>query len=240
MVALPTLGITGGLIGNRLHLILKNDYRPYPGLTIAIVAQPGTAKTPSLKAAARPVDILQDWERAAHAKRLAEYEAELAAWKTMGKQAGEPEPVRPQMRHYFSTDLTVEALGSILAASPGSASSAMSSAAGSPQWISTRAEGLDRQQFLSLWSAQAWKIDRKRATPSISAIRGLHRRRHPDRPCRGAARCGRAPGWVRRAHPARVPMSGMADEAPRGQPRRVLALFQALDRLDHLQETPES
>jgi hypothetical protein len=48
MVAVPLLGLAGALIGNRLHLVLKNSWREYPTLYLAIVARPGAAKTPAL------------------------------------------------------------------------------------------------------------------------------------------------------------------------------------------------
>lgn len=246
MVAIPTLGITGGLVGNRLHLILKNDFRQYPALTTAIVAQPGTAKTPSLEAAARPVHILQDWERAAHATRLDEYETKRAAWKETGKQAGEPEPTRPQMRDYFSNDLTVEALADILGRVPG-ISVVRDELSG---WVAAMDQykggrGSDRQQFLSLWSSQSWKIDRKKADsiyirhPVASIVGGIQT--GLVRVLHDAA--GRRDGFIERILP-NVPnvAPGLWSEesATLGQLQDAVALFQALDQaLDHLQEAPD-
>ena len=63
MVAVPLLGLVAGLIGNRLHLVLKNDYREWLTLYVAIVAPPGSLKTPAINRAKAALGILQDRAR---------------------------------------------------------------------------------------------------------------------------------------------------------------------------------
>ena len=59
MVAVPLLGLAGALIGDRLYLALKADYVERLSLYLAVVADPGAAKTPALKKARYPLDVLQ-------------------------------------------------------------------------------------------------------------------------------------------------------------------------------------
>jgi hypothetical protein len=199
-----------------------------------------------LEAAARPVHILQDWERTAHTKRLAEYETEFTAWKATGKQGGEPEPIRPRMRHYYSSDLTVEALAGILGHDPG-ISVVRDELSG---WVTSMdqykgGKGSDRQQFLSLWSSQSWKIDRKHADsiyirhPVASIVGGIQ----TDLVGVLHDSAGRRDGFVERILPNVpdvAPGPWSEESATLGQLQDAVALFQALDQaLDRLQEAPD-
>jgi hypothetical protein len=106
-------------------------------------------------------------------------------------------------------------------------------------------KGSDRQQFLSLWSSQAWKIDRKHAD-SIYI-------RHPVASIVGSIQtdlvgvlhdeAGRRDGFVERILPdvPDVTPSPWSEEAATlGQLQDVVALFQALDQaLDRLQASPD-
>lgn len=162
MVAVPLLGLAGALVGNRLHLVLKPSWRAYPTLYLAVVAPPGSAKSPALDLARWPLDALQKDAHDRYSEQLAEYDAEHARWKAKGKKQGEPEPAKPRLRHYFSTDLTVEALAGMLGHNPGVAvirDEISGWVAAMDQYRSGK--GSDRQQYLSLWSGQTLKVDRK-------------------------------------------------------------------------------
>jgi hypothetical protein len=237
LVAVPLLGLTGALMGNRLHLVLKNSWREYPSLYLAIVARPGAAKTPALGLAKWPLDALQKDAHDRYMEELTAYETERAAWKGEGQKRGEPEPVKPRLRHYFSTDLTVEALAGMLAGAPGVAV-IRDEISG---WVAAMdqykgGKGSDRQQYLSLWSAQTLKVDRKGGgslyvpEPVACVVGGIQ----PDLAGTLHDAAQRRDGFVERilpvvpdVEPARWPDAAPTTELYRG----VLAVFQALDTL---------
>jgi hypothetical protein len=236
MVAVPLLGLAGALIGNRLHLVLKNSWREYLTLYLAIVARPGAAKTPALGLAQWPLDALQKAAYERYTERMAVYDDELEAWR-QSKNLEKPE--KPQLRHYFSTDLTVEALAGMLAGAPGVAI-IRDEISG---WVAAMdqykgGKGSDRQQFLSLWSAQTLKVDRKGSggsvyvpKPVVCVVGGIQ----PDLvgTLHDAAR--RRDGFVERVLPLvpDVEPALWTDAAPSTELYRdVQAVFEALDRLE--------
>jgi Protein of unknown function (DUF3987) len=116
MVAVPMLGFAGSTIGNRLHLSLKDSYREFPTLYLAIIAPPGSAKTPALNLAQWPLDALQNEAEQVHWERRTRYEDDLDAWRQ--SKNGE-RPSKPYLRDYFSSNLTLEALVDMLDRAPG-------------------------------------------------------------------------------------------------------------------------
>jgi hypothetical protein len=237
MVAMPLLGFAGALIGNRAHLIVKNSWREFPTLYVAIVAPPGSAKTPALDLAKWPLAALQKVAHEMYRTQLATYEAAMETWRATGQKEGEPKPVPPELRHYFSTDLTVEALAGMLSRSPGVAV-ARDELTG---WIAAMdqykgGKGSDRQQFLSLWSSQTLKVDRKGGgsvyvqAPVACVVGGIQ----PDLAGDLLDAAQRRDGFVERVCPY-VPDVGPAlwtEEAPSaGQYLDLVAVFQTLDRL---------
>ena len=97
MVAGPMLALAGGLIGNRLNIELKSSWSEYPTLFLAVVAPPGSAKTPALNAAQWPVDALQDAAEKAYRAAREQFEADVEAWKQNG--SGDKRK-RQRLRHY--------------------------------------------------------------------------------------------------------------------------------------------
>jgi putative DNA primase/helicase len=163
MVADPMMGFAGSVIGNRLHLILKNSYREFPTFYIAIVAPPGSAKTPALNLAQWPLDALQNDAEQVYRERKARYEDDLDAWR---QTKDHDKPMKPQLRDYFSSNLTLEALIGMFDRAPGVAI-IRDEILG---WVSSMdqyraGKGSDRQEYLALWSAKTIKLDRKGAEP---------------------------------------------------------------------------
>lgn len=166
MVAVPLLGAAGALLGNRFSLSLKLSYREYPSLYLAIIAPPGTAKSPALKLAVWALDVLQRRSMERYREELAGFEADVERWKGRKPEDRGEKPTRPVLRHYFSSNLTLEALVGMLERSPGVAiirDEILS-------WIRSMdqyrgGKGSDRQEFLSLWASQTIKADRKGAEP---------------------------------------------------------------------------
>jgi hypothetical protein len=184
MVAVPMLAYVGSLIGDRMHIVVKDGYSEYPIVYTFIVASPGAAKTPALAKAQWPLDALQDDEMKRHRAAFAQYEADYAAWKSTKPKERGPEPQQPRLRSYLSTNLTIEWLIGELEHSPGisiSSDEILSWFKGMNKYQNGR--GSDRQEFLSLWSGRTIKCDRKgggttyRRFPVASVVGGIQ----PDR-----------------------------------------------------------
>lgn len=237
MVAVPMLGFAGALIGNRLRLVLKASYHEYLSLYLAIVAPPGTAKSPALKLAQSPLDVLQRRAMKAYRERLAAYEADLERWKAQKPDERGEKPRPPVLRHYYSTNLTIEALVGMLEHSPGVAivrDEVLSWVRSMDQYRGGK--GSDRQEYLSLWSSATVKSDRKgggtiyRPFPVACVVGGIQ----PDFAADLHDEAQRRDGFVERLLPLVLPLGATRwteetiDPALAGD---VLAVFEALDRL---------
>jgi hypothetical protein len=166
MVAVPMLGFAGSVIGNRLHLILKNSYREFPTLYLAIIAPPGSAKTPALGLAQWPLDALQTEEERSFREHKARFDDDLETWRQGKESERGPKPLKPRLRDYFSSNLTLEALIDMFDRSPGVAI-IRDEILG---WVQSMdqyrgGKGSDRQEYLALWSAKTIKLDRKGVEP---------------------------------------------------------------------------
>lgn len=162
MIAMPLLAFFGSMIGNRLYIQLKRGYRQYGMLYLAIVADVGAAKSPALSAAQWPVDILQKEAHALYKAALADFERDTEAWKAKDQAVRREKPVRPKLKHYFSTNLTLEALVSILETTPGIAiirDEVVSFIKSMDQYRAGK--GSDRQEYLSLHAGTPIKADRR-------------------------------------------------------------------------------
>ncbi len=98
MIAMPLLAFFGSTIGNRLYIQLKRGYRQYPTLYLAIVADVGAAKSPSLSAAQWPLNVLQKEKHAIYKTALTEFERDTEGWKARDPAVRGDKPVRPKLR----------------------------------------------------------------------------------------------------------------------------------------------
>ncbi len=161
MVAAPLLGFAAGAIGNTRAVLVKPGWIERANLWLAIIGEPGSAKSPAMSYARQPLDALQHdaWER---------YQGELTLWEeaTAAAKASkgntDPLPDRPVLDHFFSTDATTEALASILSTSPGVAVVRDELVGWVKSHDAYRQAG-DRQNYLSLWAGSPLKVDRKSA-----------------------------------------------------------------------------
>jgi putative DNA primase/helicase len=166
MVAVPLLTFAGATIGNSLCIELKPGYWQRPILYTAVVAVPGSAKSPALDAARFPLDVLQREAIEAYKQALQEYERELEGWQASPKETRGEKPEKPLLEHYFTTDATLEALAAILEGSAGVVL-CRDEIVG---WVKScdayrGGRGGDRQQWLSLWAGAPLKVDRKKGEP---------------------------------------------------------------------------
>lgn len=87
MVAVPFLAYAGAAIGDRFAIELKRGFRQWAVLWVALVAPPGSAKTPASEAARMPLEALQNEAGERYQKEQEVYEMELAEYEAQ-KRAG--------------------------------------------------------------------------------------------------------------------------------------------------------
>jgi len=197
LVAVPLLVFAGATIGNRVRIRLKPGFEQRPILYAAVVAPPGSAKSPALDAARTPLDNLQ---RAA----LETFKEDLAAWEQAvieAKKAKRPLPSRPELQQFFTTDATLEALAPMAAGSPGVAmvrDELVSWVKSCDAYRSGR--GGDRQAWLSGWAGAPLKVDRKSADPIYVPypVIGVTGGIQPDMLSELSDEAGRRDGFVER------------------------------------------
>lgn len=169
MVEIPLLFMAGGAIGNRLRITIKRGYNAFPTLYGAMVADPGSAKTASILAAQWALHELQKEAFETYERQRAQYEADLEEWTSKPKADRGPKPIKPQMEHLYSTDLTTEALVTVLQRSQGITiirDELLS-------WVTSLdayrgGKGSDKQLYLQLWSGTPIKSDRAGREPIVA------------------------------------------------------------------------
>ena len=154
MVAIPLLMNAAATIGNRASLELKPGYILFPTLWGVVVAPPGSAKTPAQMAASQPMVTLQREAKQLYDEQLANWEAETAEWESTDRADRDAKPERPVMEHFFTTDATIEALGSIVDTNPGVVLQ-RDEIVGWVTGIDAYRKGGERQQHLSMWAGTA-------------------------------------------------------------------------------------
>lgn len=110
-VAVPLLTYAAGVIGNLVRLRLKPGFELYPVLWTAVVMPPGSGKSPADAAARRPLEVLQKEALATYRAEKATYEDALNRWTAAkDKESRGPKPRPPRLEHFFSSDITTEAI----------------------------------------------------------------------------------------------------------------------------------
>ena len=168
LVAVPLLAIAAGVIGASVTLRITGQWEELPVLWVAVVGEPGSAKSPALQAAQRPLMVLQ-------AKAHADWVQEMERYGGLVSEAratkSKPPPPPPDPEHFFTTDVTIEALARILGSprstTPGLVVVVDELAAWVLSFDRYNAQG-ERQRWLSLWAGMPVKVDR--ATRDTSFI----------------------------------------------------------------------
>lgn len=217
MVAVPMLVFAGSAVGNAVQLQLKHGWTLRPTVWAGVVAAPGEKKSPSLAAAQRPLNELQQRLHVAWKTEMASHEADVADWVDAPKDERGEKPQPPEMDHLFTTDVTVEKLVQMVAQGPGVAIirdelsgfiGAMDKYRGS--------KGDDRQAYLSLWAGAPVKVDRKGGGTVFAArpVVGVYGGIQPDYVRDLHTRNGQRDGMVERFLLFRpdVPRTGWTDD----------------------------
>jgi Protein of unknown function (DUF3987) len=144
-------------------------------LWIGVVGESGTAKSLTIDTAANPLRRLQNEHHTIYRDRQAEYEADLKQAKKLQRggdnHAEEPE-APPPLRHFYSSDFTIESLSQILSKQPdlGLAVTVDELAGFFRSFGEYKGGGgSDRQKWLSMYGGGGIKTDRKNAESQIAA-----------------------------------------------------------------------
>lgn len=173
MVAAPILATLGAAIGTTRAALLKAGYIEYPCLWVALIADSGAAKSPAIRAATKAVTSRHKRQAAEYAEAMERHEKEVAEWEKAvedAREKGEPEPeppVEPKERHLFVGDATMEALAGLLASNPRGLVSIQDELSGlfgrTDQYRAGK--GSDREHYLSMFTQETIKVDRKGGKP---------------------------------------------------------------------------
>lgn len=173
-VAVPLLAIAGAAIGASRALAIKPGHVQHANIYAAVVAPPGTCKSPALELAAAPAyqesaRLKREWDEKIknHQASIERYEAEKSAARNAARKgkssAVSVKPERPVLERVTASDATAEALGPILTENPrGIALIKDELTAWATAMNQYKAgKGSDRQFFLSCWSGAPATVDRR-------------------------------------------------------------------------------
>lgn len=155
-------------IGNSRKIALKKKWTESGRLYMAIVADPGSAKSPAMKAVCEP---LYDWQREIHENfdyKLDEYRRLKEDYEAK-KKAKDPTcpadpPRKPNYQHVWTSDATTEKLADMLKGSPrgmGMIQDEVTALVQGMNQYKQGGKGRDRQFYLSAWDGTPAKVDRK-------------------------------------------------------------------------------
>ena len=179
LIALPMLSAFAGVIGNTRSIQLKPGWEEPSIIWTSVVADSGSMKTPAFKFALKPLEEIQLQALEDHQQTIADYERdkldyerELKKWK--GKGIGDPpeKPEEPQPARFLVSDITVEALASILQANWRGLLLARDEIDG---WLNSfdqyrGGKGSDTAAWLSMQAGTSLTVDRKTGNPRTICI----------------------------------------------------------------------
>ena len=178
-IAIPLLVLLGAAIGRSRVLEVKSGWRESSRLWSALVADPGTMKSPVFDLATTWARERQatDWktfreETKQHEGDKLEYEVKLKRWKDLKakkklplEEEADGPPTRPQApswRRTFVDDITLEALAKVLKENPRGLALISDELSAWFMGIGQYKKngGADRKQWLSIWAHQGLTVDR--------------------------------------------------------------------------------
>lgn len=184
------LGIASAAIGASRAIRITQRWAECPRFYFAIVSDPGSGKTPAINAIAAPLIEEQDrlakdfhLERERYEEKMREWEKDKATAKS-NKTTPPEKPLPPIFRHLYTNDPTVESLVPMLSENPRGFLFLRDEITA---WMLSLnqykgGKGADRQFWLSQWSGESHKTDRKGTreqgsiiarNPCISVLGGI-------------------------------------------------------------------
>ena len=170
------LPLLGAAIGTSRVLAVKPGWHEGPRLFVAVVAEPGSKKSPALDLVLTPLRQRQRTlhatylrDKAQYQRVLEQYEGDLLDWKHRGRDGRAARPERPQAPHepvmpqVFTTDATLEALAALLEQNPRGVAFIQDELTG---WALAMNQykggrGADRHGWLSFWNGAPILVNRK-------------------------------------------------------------------------------
>jgi hypothetical protein len=166
------LVVAAAMIGMSRAVAAKPSWTESPRIYAAIVADPGSAKTPAVNYVLKPIHQIQGSlsnlfaeSFRKHEAEKQKYERELSVWKK-DKKTGDPPtpPKEPTLERIIASDTTIEALCKILNDNLRGILIARDELTA---WVCSMNQyksrgGADRQVYLSLWSGEPLTVDRKK------------------------------------------------------------------------------
>jgi hypothetical protein len=163
-MAMIFLVIISGAAGNAVALRIKRKWRVAPFLWFYVVGISGEGKSHPINVGMEPLLNLQDAENSRYQSEESEYRQNLEKYKQT-KEGDVPEVPQP-MRHYYTSNFTIEALISMFKDNSRGILIHVDELAGlfSSMNQYKGGKGSDNEQFLSLFDCKPLKTDRKGKT----------------------------------------------------------------------------
>ena len=117
-VAPHVLAVFGGLLGNKVRLLLKRSWKEPPVVWSVVIGESGTLKSPAWQAVVAVLYRLQEELFKRYEKEREQYEQQLAEWKKADEDERGEKPRPPRKRRLIVSDTTVEKLAVILEENP--------------------------------------------------------------------------------------------------------------------------
>lgn len=234
-VAVPLLVTAGTALGNVVRVRINGNWSEGPQLFAAIVGDPGSKKSPAIKAGTAPLKSLEKWLYDGWRQKQGEYLRDVEGWKAAKKSERGEEPRAPAYPYVLVNDVTVEKLAEILGSSKGVAL-IHDELAG---WVSSMGQykggkGADRQHYLSMWSASSFNVDRVKNPIPVRVVNpclGVIGAMVPEMLGSLADEKGRADGFMDRilwAYPEMIPDKWVDDDGENADAIELEKLWQWL------------
>ena len=129
-IAIPVLAVLATAIGNSRHIQVKKGWTEPPTLYSAIVAPPGSKKSPALSTATQPIREIQqayglEYKNAQDEflSKQSAYNIQVELWKKRKPEDKDPSdqpvpPVEPFMKQIKTNNATIEAIANLLEQNP--------------------------------------------------------------------------------------------------------------------------
>jgi hypothetical protein len=167
-VALPALVAAASAIGSTYEVELKPGWCERPALWGAVIGDTGTAKSPAMRVAIKPVEERQRQLDNQYRVALQDYEDAQLRARRGEKVERAPRPVRQQVK---TTDATVEALGEVMEASPRGVLMSRDELSALTNGLNQyrAGKGADREFYLSSWAGAPALINRRMRSVALGA-----------------------------------------------------------------------
>ena len=173
-LAIPVLAVLATAIGNSRSIQLKKGWIEGPRIFSAVVANPGSKKSPALAAATRPIRDIQksfcaelEKQESEYQLALSTYNIQLELWKKRKPEDKNPEeqphpPVEPVLQQIKTSNATMEAIGKLLSQNKRGILFEQDELAA---WVKSMnayrsGKGSDLEHWLSFWNGSQTIINR--------------------------------------------------------------------------------